>query len=173
MRTTNDPKEAFFASSLACWTSCRFQANYWERRTHSKSSSSLACSWLCGATQSKKTIAKQLKGAYYGHRRRTKTTLTQLDLFANNLPHKPYCTDEKGWLQVRKKATAIGKNTYSTTSLALCIGWFMTAITREHLTTLTKPASSSQHRCHEPSQWEQSPVLQTGRPSSAPATMQG
>ena len=38
-----------------------------------------------------------------------KTTPTQLDLFANNLPHKPYCTDEKGWLQVRKKATAIGK----------------------------------------------------------------
>ena len=112
-----------------------------------------------------KTIAKQLKGACYGHRRRTKkTTPTQLDLFANNLPHKPYCTDEKGWLQVRKKATAIGKNTYSTTSLALCIGWFMTAITREHLTTLDKPASSSQHRCHEPSQWEQSPVLQTGRP---------
>lgn len=32
---------------------------------------------------------------------------TQLELFAENLPHKPYCSDEKGWLQVRKKATAI------------------------------------------------------------------
>lgn len=38
-----------------------------------------------------------------------KRTTTQLELFADNLPHKPYCTDEKGWLQVRKKATAIGK----------------------------------------------------------------
>lgn len=37
------------------------------------------------------------------------TTQTQLELFAEHLPHKPYCTDEKGWLQVRKKATAIGK----------------------------------------------------------------
>jgi len=33
----------------------------------------------------------------------------QLDLFAESLPHKPYCADEKGWLQVRKKAIAIGK----------------------------------------------------------------
>jgi len=38
-----------------------------------------------------------------------KPTQSQLDLFADNLPHKPYCTDEKGWLQVRSKATAIGK----------------------------------------------------------------
>ena len=38
-----------------------------------------------------------------------KTTPTQLELFAEKLPHKPYCSDEKGWLQIRKKATAIGK----------------------------------------------------------------
>lgn len=38
-----------------------------------------------------------------------KAPQTQLELFADNLPHKPYCTDEKGWLQVRKKATAISK----------------------------------------------------------------
>ena len=38
-----------------------------------------------------------------------KTTQTQLELFAEHLPHKPYCSDEKGWLQVRQKATAINK----------------------------------------------------------------
>lgn len=38
-----------------------------------------------------------------------KSSKTQLELFAENLPNKPYCTDEKGWLQIRKKATAIKK----------------------------------------------------------------
>jgi hypothetical protein len=38
-----------------------------------------------------------------------KSTSTQLDLFAENLPNKPYCTDDKSWLQIRKKATAIKK----------------------------------------------------------------
>jgi DNA-directed RNA polymerase specialized sigma24 family protein len=38
-----------------------------------------------------------------------KPTPTQLELFAQNLPHKPYCTDDKGWLQIRKKSTAIKK----------------------------------------------------------------
>lgn len=38
-----------------------------------------------------------------------KAPQTQLELFAEHLPNKPYCTDEKGWLQVRKKTTAIGK----------------------------------------------------------------
>jgi hypothetical protein len=38
-----------------------------------------------------------------------KTTSTQLELFAENLPHKPYCSDEKGWLQIRPKSTAVGK----------------------------------------------------------------
>ena len=102
-----------------------------------------------------------------------KTTPTQLDLFANNLPHKPYCTDEKGWLQVRKKATAIGKNTYSTTSLALCIGWFMTAITREHLTTLDKTSfqlPTSLPRTQPMGTVTCSTDWQT---LSAPATMQG
>ena len=55
-----------------------------------------------------------------------KPTPTQLDLFAKHLPHKPYCTDEKGWLQIRKKATAIKKNTSNTTSHKWCIGWSMT-----------------------------------------------
>ena len=26
----------------------------------------------------------------------------QLDLFSDNLPHKPYCSDEKGWLKILK-----------------------------------------------------------------------
>lgn len=30
----------------------------------------------------------------------------QLDLFEENLPHKPYCSDQKGWLKVRPKAIA-------------------------------------------------------------------
>ena len=34
---------------------------------------------------------------------------TQLKLFADNLPNKPYCTDEKGWLLIRSKKTAIKK----------------------------------------------------------------
>jgi len=34
---------------------------------------------------------------------------TQLELFADNLPNKPYCTDEKGWLMIRNKATAVKK----------------------------------------------------------------
>lgn len=34
-------------------------------------------------------------------------TPTQLDLFVENLPRKPYCSDEKGALQIRSKATAI------------------------------------------------------------------
>lgn len=32
---------------------------------------------------------------------------TQLELFVENLPRKPYCSDEKGALQIRSKATAI------------------------------------------------------------------
>lgn len=38
-----------------------------------------------------------------------KAPQTQLELFEQNLPKKPYCTDEKGWLQIRSKATAITK----------------------------------------------------------------
>ena len=49
-----------------------------------------------------------------------KTTPTQLELFAENLPHKPYCTDEKGWLQVRKKTTAIGKKYIQHNQPSLC-----------------------------------------------------
>lgn len=30
----------------------------------------------------------------------------QLDLFSDNLPHKPYCSDEKGWLKIRPKSLA-------------------------------------------------------------------
>lgn len=36
-------------------------------------------------------------------------TPTQLDLFYKNLPNKPYCADEKGCLQIRKKSTAVTK----------------------------------------------------------------
>ena len=49
-----------------------------------------------------------------------KAPQTQLELFAENLPHKPYCTDEKGWLQVRKKATAIGKKYIQHNQPSLC-----------------------------------------------------
>ena len=30
----------------------------------------------------------------------------QLDLFEENLPYKPYCSDQKGWLKVRPKEIA-------------------------------------------------------------------
>ena len=40
----------------------------------------------------------------------------QLDLFEENLPHKPYCSDQKGWLKVRPKAIASLKNTFNTMS---------------------------------------------------------
>jgi hypothetical protein len=49
-----------------------------------------------------------------------KTQPTQLELFAENLPHKPYCSDEKGWLQVRKKSTAIGKKYIQHNQPSLC-----------------------------------------------------
>jgi len=45
---------------------------------------------------------------------------TQLDLFAENLPYKPYCSDEKGALQVRKKATAINKKYIQHNQPSLC-----------------------------------------------------
>ena len=37
------------------------------------------------------------------------TRKKQLELFEHSLPHRPYCTDEKGWLQIRPRATAIKK----------------------------------------------------------------
>jgi len=49
-----------------------------------------------------------------------KTPPTQLDLFAENLPYKPYCSDEKGALQVRKKATAINKKYIQHNQPSLC-----------------------------------------------------
>ena len=38
-----------------------------------------------------------------------KTTQKQLALFAESLPRKPYCADEKGYLQIRTKAVAVSK----------------------------------------------------------------
>ena len=35
---------------------------------------------------------------------------TQLELFEENLPHKPYCSDQKGFLAIRSKAVAKIKN---------------------------------------------------------------
>lgn len=35
--------------------------------------------------------------------------VSQLDLFERNLPYRPYCSDEKSWLRIRPKSTAIGK----------------------------------------------------------------
>lgn len=49
-----------------------------------------------------------------------KAPQTQLELFAEHLPHKPYCSDEKGWLQVRQKATAIGKKYIQHNQPSLC-----------------------------------------------------
>lgn len=49
-----------------------------------------------------------------------KTTSTQLELFADSLPKKPYCTDEKGWLQIRSKATAIKKKYIQHNRPGLC-----------------------------------------------------
>ena len=40
----------------------------------------------------------------------------QLDLFEENLPYKPYCSDQKGWLKVRPKEIATLKNTFNTMS---------------------------------------------------------
>ena len=40
----------------------------------------------------------------------------QLDLFEENLPYKPYCSDQKGWLKVRPKEIATFKNTFNTMS---------------------------------------------------------
>ncbi len=37
----------------------------------------------------------------------------QLDLFEENLPHKPYCSDQKGWLKIRPKAIASLKKIHS------------------------------------------------------------
>lgn len=49
-----------------------------------------------------------------------KTTQTQLALFAENLPHKPYCADEKGYLQIRPKAKAICKKYIQHNQPSLC-----------------------------------------------------
>ena len=49
-----------------------------------------------------------------------KTTPKQLALFAESLPHKPYCSDEKGALQIRAKATAIGKKYIQHNQPSLC-----------------------------------------------------
>lgn len=35
---------------------------------------------------------------------------TQLELFEENLPHKPYCSNQKGWLAIRPKSVAKLKN---------------------------------------------------------------
>lgn len=45
---------------------------------------------------------------------------TQLELFAENLPNKPYCSDSKGALQIRKKSTAITRRYIQHNQPSLC-----------------------------------------------------
>ena len=47
-------------------------------------------------------------------------TSTQLELFEENLAHKPYCSDEKGYLQIRKKVTAITRKYIQHNQPSLC-----------------------------------------------------
>jgi len=49
-----------------------------------------------------------------------KAPATQLELFADSLPHKPYCSDEKGALQIRAKATAITRKYIQHNQPSLC-----------------------------------------------------
>ena len=64
-----------------------------------------------------------------------KAPQTQLELFAENLPHKPYCSDSKGALQIRKNQQPSIVGTSNTTSRAYAIGLCTTTTEQGHLTT--------------------------------------
>ena len=57
---------------------------------------------------------------------------TQLELFAENLPNKPYCSDSKGALQIRKNQQPSIVGTSNTTSPACAIGWCTTTTKQGH-----------------------------------------